>query len=59
MLTDGGKVVHPNFANVAVTAAKAEPAALTGEGSEPGEGEPKKRKTAAKKADKPASGGEG
>ena len=70
MLTDAGKIVHPNFANVPLTAAEKPKPIVPGQnrGDDPAtdaEGasaktETKKpaKKSAAKKADKPASGGE-
>jgi NAD(P) transhydrogenase subunit alpha len=72
MLTDAGKIVHPNFANVPLTAAAEKPKAVVpgqNRGDDPatdGEGasaraETKKpaRKSPAKKAGKSATGGEG
>ncbi|HEY6631361.1 MAG TPA: Re/Si-specific NAD(P)(+) transhydrogenase subunit alpha [Rhizobiaceae bacterium] len=57
MLTDAGRIVHPNFANVSLTAAP-QPTVSTDAASS--EAVPKKpAKKSAKKADKPAAGGEG
>ena len=70
MLTDGGKIVHPNFANVPLTAAAEKPRPIvagqnrgddpaTDEGGASAKAEPKKpARKSAKKAGKPASGGE-
>jgi NAD(P) transhydrogenase subunit alpha len=69
MLTDGGKIVHPNFANVPLTAAAEKPKPIvpgqnrgddpaTDSGTGPAPKKAASKKSAAKKAEKPASGGE-
>ena len=57
MLTDGGRIVHPNFANVALTAAPQPTVAAGGASTEAAPKKPAKK--SAKKAAKPAAGGEG
>ncbi len=63
MLTDGGKVVHPAFAAAAAVAAQAAEPTPAAPDSEPlADGEPAPKKAApkrpAKKAEKPATGGD-
>jgi NAD(P) transhydrogenase subunit alpha len=68
MLTDAGKIVHPNFANAAVAVAeKPKPIVpgqnrgddpATDEGGASTQAESKPTRKSAKKADKPVSGGE-
>jgi len=57
MLTDGGRIVHPNFANVELTAAPRPTVAAGGASTEAAPKKPAKK--SAKKAAKPAAGGEG